>query len=465
MKINTSKFAALPIGYKIISGTGVVILAVLVIIFLYNKSQHSNKVSDSSTATQACSLPKVEVKESAFTIGVPKNWLYELNNGTISIMKDKSNTEGAFLYTAILKKDISVADFLTTSAGFFTKSVATEGGTFKVIDVKSEKDKASGTIVASLNNIDITGSYSVAKEGNFVTLRAYYAPVSDIDQSRKNLEETVGCFTRTTVLNDSDIAAVKAKQEKTGTTSGLSKYTGKYFSTLLPSDFKVTGETDSGLDMSRNDMAAGFSYAYVTGAKGPYTPKSWGEYALPKYANIQSLSLGDGSTVKSDIPDMTVQAFDFTGLLAGSTDVKGKVTVGVINTTDLGLGSSASAFWAIQIAKPSVWSSVAEELQQIQDSLTIIDIGDTRRKTMLPPNRPMESSTSGSSITSNGESVSSESSQNWADAMRGYTETESPSTGDKFDVSLNSWNTGGPDGPGYYRDLPSGDLEKLTTSE
>ena len=415
-----------------------------------------------------CNLPKKEIKEQAFTIGVPEGWIYELNNGTISIMKDSSNLEGVFLYTAKLtKKDMTAKEFLTASSSFFVKSVAEEGGTFAVTDIKEIEGGAEGTIEASLNNTPIAGVYKVEKVGDFITLRAYYSPKKDIEASKSNLEKVVGCFSRTTILTDEILAAVKAKEEVAkATPSGFTKFAGKYFSLSLPAGYKVTGESDSGIDISRNDLSAGFSYAYVTGAKGPYTSESWTAYALPKFAQIQNLSLGAGKNVPSKIGDMKVQEFTFTGVLSGTTNVKGKVTTGVINTTDLGTGSSTSAFWAIAIAKPEVWDGVSSILQTIQDSVNITDIGDTRRKTMLPPNRPMESS-GGSSIPAKkpGSSVSDESSENWADAMHGYQTMESPTTGDKYDVPLNSWNETGPDGPGQYIKLPNGDTQKLQDAD
>lgn len=417
------------------------------------------------TAISKCNLPQKEIKESAFTIGVPDGWLYELNNGTVSIMKDKSNLEGAFLYTAKLtKKDMTAKEFLTASSSFFTKSVAEDGGTFKVVDIKETASGAEGTIEASMSNTPIAGAYRVQKAGDFITLLAYYSPKEDMNASKNNLEQVVGCFSRTTVLTQDVLTAVKAQEDTAkATPSGFSKYAGKYFSLSLPEGYKVTGESDSGIDISRNDMSAGFSYAYVTGAKGPYTSESWTSYALPKFAQIQNLSLGAGKSVPSKIADMTVQEFAFTGVLSGSTNVKGKVTTGVINTKDNGMGSSTSAFWAIQIAKPDVWESVTSILQTIQDSITITDIGDTRRKTMLPPNRPMASASSSSSPTSSssGSSVSDEASGNWADAMHGYQTMKNPATGDTFDVPLNSWNETGPDGPGQYITTSNGDMQKL----
>lgn len=464
------RLTAHSLGTKILIGFGAcLIIAIVVIGILYKNNLFSASKTpddlavDSIASSAKCSLPETVVKEHAFTIGVPDGWIYELNNGTVSIMKDKSNLEGAFLYTAKLtKKDMTAKEFLTTSSGFFTKSVAEDGGTFNVIDIKETDGNAEGTIEASMTETPITGSYKVKKEGDFITLLAYYSPKTDIDKSRDNLEQVVGCFSRTTTLNDEILTAVKASEDlKKATPSGFSKYAGKYFSLSLPGDYKVTGESDSGIDISRNDDSAGFSYAYVTGAKGPYTAESWTNYALPTFAKIGSLSLGAGKNVQSKVPGMKVQDFSFTGVLNSTTNVTGKVTTGVINTTDLGAGSSTSAFWAIQIAKPNVWNNVSSTLQIIQDSITIIDIGDVRKKAMVPPNRPT-SSTSSSSPTSSssGSSVSDESSDAWADAMHGYETVESPTTGDHFDVPLNSWNETGVDGPGYYNGG-----EKLTPAE
>lgn len=474
IKKTVSSFSSLNLKKKLIISSvfvGAIIVVIVLIVSLnqiFVSSTAKNKTINSDVPTElACSLPKVEIKEHAFTIGVPKGWLYEFNNGTVSIMKDKNNLEGAFLYTAkLIKKDFTAKDFLVASSDFFTKSVADEGGTFSIIDIVSSGDNAQGTIEASLNGTPITGVYKVEKDGDFITMRAYYAPKVDIKSSQDNLKQVVGCFSRTTTISTDMIEAVQKSQvaelADLNVSSNFTKYVGKYFSLSLPTGYNVTSESDSGIDVGRNDMSAGFSYAYVTGAKGPYTPKQWAEYALPEYANINNLVLGDAQAISSDVPGMVVNELSFTGVLNSNTDVKGDVTIGIINTTDYGFGSSSSAFWAIQIAKPDVWSSVSVNLKAMQDSLIITDIGDTRRNVMLPPNRPM-GSTSGESITSKTQSsISDESNGDWADTMRGYETVESPSTGERFDVPLDSWSNDGPDGPGYNRLLPNnGGTEKL----
>lgn len=52
-------------------------------------------------------------------------------------------------------------------------------------------------------------------------------------------------------------------------------------------------------------------------------------------------------------------------------------------------------------------------------------------------------------------------SDRWTEAIMGYENVYSPTTGDHYEAPLSSyWNTG-PDGGGYYRSLPGGGYEKL----
>ena len=49
----------------------------------------------------------------------------------------------------------------------------------------------------------------------------------------------------------------------------------------------------------------------------------------------------------------------------------------------------------------------------------------------------------------------------WQEAIMGFENVYSPSTGEHYEAPLTSeWDTG-PEGPGYYRDLPGGGYEKL----
>lgn len=411
----------------------------------------------------ACSLTKIDYPESAFSIGVPNGWLYEVNNGTVSIMEDQSNTTAAFLYTAKLKKEFTTNELLNAFSTIFKRTIEASKGTFDLQNIKSTKDEANGDIVSKIDGYNIKGKMSVSKSGDFAVFKAYWAPVETYGQKEALLKETCGCFARTRVLTDEVLAAAKNKdQKKSDAPAGLQQYKGKYFQLNKPANFNVTGETDSGIDLTRSDGQAGFSYAYATGFSGAYTPKSWTQKALPEFAKIQNLKLTDGPVLPSQISGHKLQEFYFTGNLGG-TPVKGKATTGVYQAPYFGVGVRySSAFWAIQIATPAQWDGVKATLQKMQDSFTIIDIGATRKNTLLPANRPMESTRS--SITSKSStysSVSDEVGENWAAGMRGYETVSSPSTGQKYDVPLNSWSSYGPEGPGYYRSLPNNSVEKL----
>lgn len=411
-----------------------------------------------------CSLTRIEYPESAFSIGVPNGWIYEVDNGTVSIMEDDTNTTAVFLYTAKLQKDLSKEEFLKAFADIFKQTIEATNGTFEVQNIKDSQEQATAEISSEIDGYDIKGRMYVSKSGEFVTFKSYWAPVDSYDEKQDLLEEVSGCFARTKVLTDDILQAAQVKEGRRDTIPGdFQEYRGKYFKLNKASTFNVTAETDSGIDLTRDDGNAGFSYAYTTGFTGSYTPKSWAQRVLPEFAKIQNVTITEGEVLPSQISGHAVQEFDFTGSLSG-TPVTGKATVGVYQAPYFGIGTKySSAFWAIQIATPEYWQEVKGTLQEMQDSFSIIDIGSTRKNTLLPSNRPMESTRS--SVTSKSSSYSSalsdESSENWAEGMRGYETVSSPSTGQTYDVPLNSWNSSGPEGAGYYRELPNNSLEKL----
>lgn len=411
-----------------------------------------------------CSLTKIEYPENAFSIGVPNGWLYEVDNGTVSIMEDETNTTSAFLYTAKLEREVTTQEFLEAFSTIFKQTIEAVGGTFQTANIQYSDQEATSEISSKIDSVEIKGRMIVMKSGNFVVFKSYWAPVDSYESKEPLLEEISGCFARNRVLTDEILeVAGKRGDVKDSTPVGLEAHKGKYFKLKKPSNFNVTGETDSGIDLTRNDGNAGFSYAYATGFTGGYTPRSWAERALPEFAKIQNAKITDGVVLPSQISGHSIQEFQFTGNL-NSTPVTGKVTVGVYQAPYYGVGVKySSAFWAIQIATPENWESAKGTLQTIQDSFEIIDIGATRKNTLLPSNRPMESSRS--SVTSRSSSYSSalddESSENWAEGMRGYETVSSPSTGQNYDVPLNSWSSYGPEGAGYYRELPGGSVERL----
>jgi hypothetical protein len=73
----------------------------------------------------------------------------------------------------------------------------------------------------------------------------------------------------------------------------------------------------------------------------------------------------------------------------------------------------------------------------------------------------LKSGTSTGGTETGGSDTGGDLSDKWQEAIMGYENVYSTSTGEHFEVPINSKWEAGPEGPGYYRDLPGGGYEKL----
>lgn len=413
--------------------------------------------------TVSCALPVTDVPAQAFSYGVPDGWISEQSGDTLSIMEDERNLTAAFIYTAKLQQSLSATDFLDEFGTIFKSTIEDAGGSFSLGDASEANDIATAEAAATVEEGDLKGIFTVLKTDGFVTLKVYWAPVAEFATKEPTLKTVVDCFDRKTVLTDADLVAAS---QNAGSSNGnsasasLVSRQGTYFSYAMPANWRVLGESDSGLDLEGPNGEAYVGYAYATGLPGPISTSEWAAGRLE--ANGINASLGSAQSLPGVDSNQEVAAYEFSGTLGGSVPVKGKITVGIYNVPGI-IQSYASPFWAIQMAKASLWDSYKATTQAVQDSMAITDIGSRKNITLPKGNRIDD--VGGSSITASQsykDSVSDSSSQKWADGMRGYETVESPSTNQTYDAPLNSWNTTGPDGPGYYRGLPDGSLEKLT---
>jgi hypothetical protein len=420
----------------------------------------------STIGGENCTLPTEEFIEHAFSIGVPAGWIHEVGNDTIAIMEDDRNLTAVFIYTAKLEQNLSAAEFLREFGNVFQSIIEDGGGRFSLGESLMVGDTATADAQATVEEGDVQGVFAVDKAGGFVTLRVYWAPVAEFASKEDILKEVADCFTRHTIVSDSMIsAAASSRLNESGSgagTANLIPQQGRYFSYAIPATWKVLAETDAGIDLEGPNAEAAVSVTYVTGAEGPIANRDWAERSL---GNVGiSAQLGATQSIVGIDENHTVEAYDFTGTLGGNA-VNGKVTVGMYNVY-APLATYSSPFSGIQVALAGRWEQYRATTQAIQDSITITDIG-ARKDIKLPSGNRIED-VGGSAITSSYEyqqEVGDRSSNNWADAMRGYDTVESPSTGDRIDAPLNSWNPHGPEGEGYYRGLPGGGVEKLDPVE
>lgn len=413
-----------------------------------------------------CSLTTIDYPESAFSIGVPNGWLYGVNDGTVSIMEDETNTTAALLYTAKLQKDLTTKDFLQAYSRVLIQTLEEQKSTLDIQDIQELENEVNANITVKAGEYNLKGKMSALKSGDFVTFKTYWAPVEIYEQREDILKQVCGCFARKRVITDDMLAAQNKEEVAQQLPEGFKTYKGKYFQLNMPSDFKAEERSNdkmTNIDLLKSDQRTVLMYAYTTKVEGEHTPKSWVEKLIPEMQGLTDMVITDGPVLHSHILGNNIQEFTFTGKMQG-TPIAGKLTVGIYQPPHLGAAPKhSSAFWIGQLTTADKWEGVKDTLQKMQDSLTIIKEGVIRKSTLLPITTPTETTKSSTIANSKAyiTSLTAESQDKWIEGIGQYEPVSSPSTGQTYNVPINSWSSLGPEGKGYYKLLPDNSLEKL----
>ncbi len=408
-----------------------------------------------------CPYSITQSPELAMSYGVPDGWVVEIANGTLAIMEDESNLVTAFVYTAKLIQDLSATAFLNSFGDVFRATIEGAGGVFALGEITATDTVASAPATATVAEGDLAGTFMTEKEPGFITFTAYWAPTDQLAAKEATLQSVLNCYTRTTALTDADLAAatVAAQSQTTGQTSSapwgaLAQSSDTNFSFSIPngwtSNVSSSGEsTGLALDAPASDASVAFLYNV-----GRYGVVDTEEFAR----STMLITYGIDATLSNKQTVEGADIYDFNGMFNGKA-VRGAATVRI---------DAYQTFFAqylgVQIANADLWEAYAPTLNAIQSSIRLTDAGQQLSSLPAQPNYNTEA-LFGDSVTSSQkykEEVEDRSAENWSDAMRGYQTMESPSTGDTYDVPLNSYNPTGPNGGGYYRQLPGGGLEELS---
>lgn len=227
---------------------------------------------------------------------------------------------------------------------------------------------------------------------------------------------------------------VSAKTINDSATQLVAKQSG-YCHALAPEDWAITTNQEaSGADLFSPDQKkhAGwgitFVYSYMYPSEDDFL-NTW----MP-LAGYSGISMGGGSDMGYGFTKR-----DFTS----SNGKKGFLFYKKYDASDLG-GYIMSVYMAA--TNSDIWDS-----QGATAGFAAVSI---RCVTQLRPN------TSGSNPSSSGSNSEVSLSDKWTEAIMGYENVYSPTTGDHYEAPLNSYSETGPDGPGYYRSVPNG-YEKL----
>lgn len=419
-----------------------------------------------------CFIPTYSDDYYNFTVGRPEGWKLDFSTGALMVLKDDTSHTGAMLYPARIKMQgvlpEQLAQYFANGLGNLVKS---GGGTFELVDKSSDGRIATGLMLATLDGVRVRGPLQVILYPGFAMLKAYWAPVTDLDREEPTLKQVVACWGRKTVVTQKAPVApsggpktsvgMPGKAMSAGSGAAplpLEPYQDKYFAVKTPHGWTVTDETANGIDMRGPNQRAGFSFGFFLHPIN-VTPDGLIMQSLrtyyPQYRIIQS-------GFPPAPAGWQIAAAEFE-----ATDKAGSKIHGLLRTAM----SQQVVLSHLMVSTAETWDAMKATLlamaatAQIQPgALAQVNANIAAQLRSYPPPVRASDGHDGSHPDRrylNDWAAQDRNSQNWSDAMLDQERVHS-GDGEHYVVPTNAWNATGPDGPGYYRPAPGGNgVERL----
>lgn len=390
---------------------------------------------------ETCSLPTVSDRYIGYTVGKPGGWHVTSAGGAIIVKHDAAGKELALVYPVVLKQGQRPSDLFQGYGEALNATAQADGGGLEFRVTKRAPDEVQGTVSGTFAGSDVTGRVQASRAGRQAIYSAYWAPTDSLGNQEDTLSSIVGCY-----------------RSQPGQL--LKRNQGQFFSAALPSDWRVTAETQNGIDISAPGDEAGVSFAYVTNIPGSGTTGEFRDFTLNSVGvgGVSILATQDLGSIQDALgTQWSTEATEFEGTFKGDA-IRGVITIAIGNT---GYGSYAGMA-SIRVAKTGEWDRLAGVLAVIQDSVMMTSTSTPGSGATLPANQPADDPLTSSYEYRN--QVNDKLSQDWQEATMGFDNVESPTTGEQYQAPLNSYDPTGPDGAGYYRSLPDGGSELLQES-
>lgn len=395
----------------------------------------SSAQGDAATvASNHCSIPTVTDGFIGFEVGKPDGWTMNAAGGAVIVRKDPAGAEMALVYPVVLG-DASMGDLFEGYSAVLSNTAEAQGGHLSLEVTSDDADSISGEVGGNFAGKDVAGEFTVSPLEDQTVFSVYWAPVRVFEKERQTLDQIISCYSK-----------------RVGTP--LKRFQGNYFAASIPSDWEMIGETGNGIDLSSGSRDAGVSYAYVGNVPGIGDARTFMQYAVANLIPLHNTQI----VADQHLGTTTDQLGISWEVLASEFDAiyEGKDVHGIITTTiaDAGYGAYTGIF-VIRLADAGKWDHYANLLAAIQESIVITRTQTPGQGLTLSSSDPSDPVTSSSGYSDTGEDDNFE---GWSEAMLGFETVQSPSTGDLYDVPLNSWD---PTEGGYVRPLPGGGTELL----
>lgn len=223
-----------------------------------------------------------------------------------------------------------------------------------------------------------------------------------------------------------------------------------YCRALAPKDWShLTNDTATGADLFSpgKTIHAGWGISPVN--TGNYPP-----YSFPSITSFLKYWLGYAFTGKFSGNSITLKSthsLSYGFVERDFTTTTGRKGTIIYKTYNFGSSTYVVSIYMADTTS-SLWSS--KGAQALYSAISIRCVSQARPSTS-------STSLSGSDPSSSSDNPEVSLSDKWTEAIMGYENVYSPTTGEHYEAPLDSYWATGPDGGGYYRSVPGGDYEKL----
>jgi hypothetical protein len=435
-----------------------------------------------------------------FTIGYPPGWRVDYSSGSIVVAKDANELEGALIYPGRVRREIRAEDVATTFARGLGQSIRERGGTFEMTDRHTNGRVARATLKATVGGVPLRGPLEVVEKPGFVTLQLYWAPEEEFEAEEPTLRQVLSCFQRRTLITarkpvtpaggpvttaGGSASSSVGGAGTTGTTGpggssgssaeapaqALVPFHGKYYDVEVPAGWRITDprQMEQGIDVMAPDGHGSVGFGLVINPlknARTFSRADLERGVLQFWPGVRFLQEGR----VPGPPGWAVFGAEWEGSVRG-VPLHGyqEVAFGHGIQTTTAYNTSSDRWAAMHATLQTIARSVqplpaafAKEREDVRQQLAMY-------ARLYPAHTSSASSGSGSKGSDSvmaswkaRQDAQDKASQSFSDAIRGQDRATSPTTGEEYVCPNSMWNTEGPQGPGYYRQTPSGDAELLS---
>lgn len=402
--------------------------------------------ADGSAGVQSsCRLDVRENTAMAYRYGVPDGWLAAESGGGLVVTPDDSGTAAAIIYTALLSDEHDTAWFLERYMGSISTLFESYGGTLETGGIESSGDRSIVSFEGRIGEVPVTGEGTASVDNRFATAYVTWSPDDGTGADRETLRSVVECFDRITVVDDDQLSvATDAADGRSGTEWGsLVQRTEGSFGFWAPANWSA--EAAEAKELSLLSLTAPGNDAAVLFLFMTNRNQQFDDGVIDLLFRPFGIS---AKVTKSEYTVPNARVYDFTG------DVTGRPARGMVAVRIDAYTTTYVCYASMVIAEADKWAAAASTLIRIAGSAGKTDISGNLASLPPIPNYGMGDTMTGlTDSAAYRDSVRETASGEWSEAMLGYVTVESPSTGQQWRTSVNSYN---PAVGGYVRQLPGG---------